>query len=389
MYKALFPRIAALSILFCFVFAFCNSKDKTPGEAPQEPIAEPNIKVNTILTNRGIIWGFDFLPGGDIIFTEKNGKICRLTGSAVTELTGFPEVKTDGQGGLLDIKLHPSYASNGWIYASYSGFDNNRNGALTLVRFKLSGNTITGLQTLFKATNPGNTWNGHYGSRIVFDKTGKLYLSIGEGGSTTYGGAGSANMNAQNVKSEWGKIHRMNDDGTVPADNPVLPGNTAATTVFCYGNRNPQGLVFNPLTDEVWENEHGPKGGDEVNIIKAGKNYGWPLVSFGINYDGTTITNQPTRPDVETPVHTWTPSIGACGMEVITSDKFKAWKGHVLSGALALQYLSRLEISNGKVTKEVKMLTDVGRVRAVRQGPDGNIYVSVEGPGRILQLVAE
>jgi glucose/arabinose dehydrogenase len=383
-----YARIAIALVVSMSLFTYCDTKTNTP-DTPNEPLPDPGIKVNTIITGRTIIWGMDFLPGGDIIFTEKNGKVYRHASGTTTEITGFPEVKNQGQGGLLDIRVHPSYASNGWIYASYSGFDANRNGTLVLVRFKLAGNTISGLETLYTAATPPNTWSNHYGSRIAFDNAGMVYLSVGEGGSTTYGGPNSPNMNSQNVQSGWGKVHRMTADGKVPGDNPILPGNTAPTTVYTYGHRNPQGLLFNTLTNQLMENEHGPKGGDEVNIIQAGRNYGWPLVSYGVNYDGTTISSSPTANGIEAPIHTWTPSIGACGMEVITSDKFKAWKGHILVGALALQYLSRLEVVNGKVNKEIKMLENIGRVRAVRQGPDGNIYVSVESPGRILQLVAE
>ncbi len=374
-------------LILIIAFAFCDTKTSGP-TSTEEPAAEPGVKINTLVTGHDIIWGLDFLPDGELIFTEKRGKIFRHKAGQTTEITGFPEVNTSGQGGLLDIKVHPSYAANGWIYASFAGFDNDRKGAVTLVRFKLNGNTVSNMQTLLKASTP-NTMYNHYGSRIVFDNAGMLYLCTGEGGATSYGGSSSPNMNAQNVKSEWGKVHRMKDDGTVPADNPVLPGNTVPTTVYSYGHRNPQGMVFNPFTNEVWESEHGPKGGDEVNIIKAGKNYGWPLVSFGVNYDGTTITSQPEQNGIESPIHTWTPSMAPSGMAVITSDKFKAWKGNLLVGALAFQYMARLEIKNGKVTKETKMLPDIGRVRAVKQGADGHIYVVVEGPGRILQLVAE
>ena len=225
---------------------------------------EPGVKVNTLLDGRGIIWGMDFLPDGELIFTEKAGKMFRFKNGTVTEITGVPTVNTNGQGGLLDIKIDPDYTSNGWLYCSYAapGAGGDNQGFLTLARFKLNGNQITGLETLLKASTP-DTWFNHYGSRIVFDNKGYLYLSVGEGGTTTYGGAGSPNMNAQNVKVEWGKVHRMTRDGKVPADNPVLPGNTAPTTVYTYGHRNPQGLLFNTLTNEVWENEHGPRGGDE------------------------------------------------------------------------------------------------------------------------------
>ncbi|MES2373123.1 MAG: PQQ-dependent sugar dehydrogenase [Bacteroidota bacterium] len=377
--------------LFAFVIltvTFCGEKNTTV-TANEEPSAvEPGVRVNTFLTGYEIIWGMDFLPDGDLLFTEKKGKIHRYHAGNTTEITGFPEVNNGGQGGLLDIKVHPDYATNGWIYATYAGYDINRQGVLTLIRFKLGGNTITNIETLLKASTP-NTWGGHYGSRIAFDNAGMLYVSVGEGGSTTYGGASSPNMNAQNVKVEWGKVHRLNADGKIPADNPILPGNTAPTSVYSYGHRNPQGLAFNPNTNEIWENEHGPKGGDEVNIIQKGKNYGWPLVSYGVNYDGKAVSESPVMNGVEPPVHTWTPSIAPCGMAFITSDKFKAWKGNVLVGSLAYTHLTRLQISGNKITKETKMLEGIGRVRNVKQGPDGNIYVSVEGPGRILQLVAE
>jgi glucose/arabinose dehydrogenase len=376
--------------LVCIVLLLsgaCTTKSTVdpPGTGSTE---EPTIKTNTLFTNRGIVWGMDFLPNGDMLFTEKQGKLFRYAAGNITEITGLPEINSNGQGGLLDIKLHPAYANNGWVYCSYAGFDANRNGVLTLIRFQISGNTITNTETLLKASTP-NTWSGHYGSRIAFDEQGLLYLSVGEGGSTTYGGENSPNQNAQNVKSEWGKVHRITFDGKIPSDNPVLPGNTIATSVFSYGHRNPQGLAWNPFTHELWETEHGPMGGDELNIIRKGRNYGWPLVSYGKNYDGVAVSASPTRTGVDDPIYTWTPSIAPCGMAFITADKFKAWKGNVLVGSLAFTHLTRLEIKDNKIIKETKMLEGIGRVRNVKQGPDGNIYVSVEGPGRVLQLVAE
>ncbi|MCW3088505.1 MAG: gdhB [Sediminibacterium sp.] len=382
-----FMKAIAYTALILFIFTFCRSKAPVfAGTAPD--VKEPGIRIQTIVNNYEIIWGMDFLPDGDLLFTEKKGKLHRYHAGTVTDITGMPEVNTNGQGGLLDLKVHPAYASNGWIYCTYAAYDNNKYGLLTLARFKLKGNTVTGMETLLRTSTP-DLWSGHYGSRITFDKQGMLYLSIGEGGPTSYGGPKSPNMNAQNVKSEWGKVHRMTDAGKVPADNPILPGNSAPTTVYSYGHRNPQGLAYNPLTNEVWENEHGPRGGDEVNIIKKGKNYGWPLVSFGINYDGKPVTDNPQMNGVEPPIHTWTPSIAPCGLAFITTDKFKGWKGNMLVGSLSFTHLTRCEFSNGKLVKETKMLNGVGRVRNVKQGPDGNIYVSVEGPGRILQLSPE
>ena len=345
-----------------------------------------DVVTETILTGYEIIWGMDFLPNGDLLFAEKRGRLYRRTGTTVTELTGLPtDINTEGQGGLLDLRVHPNYATTGWVYASYAATAPGTSATrLQLIRFKLAGNQLTNLEIIFR-TSATNQWKGHYGSRIDFDKSGLLYLSIGEGGPSSYGGTNSPNKNAQNTQTEWGKIHRMTDAGAVPADNPVLPGNTAATTVFSYGHRNPQGLLIHPTTGEIWETEHSAKGGDEVNIVQRGKNYGWPLVSNGINYDGTAISASPTMPGVEPPIYTWTPSIGPCGLAVVTSSRFKSWNGNLLAGGLALTYLSRLTLENNKVVAEEKLLPG-NRVRNVKQGPDGAIYVSVENPGRVLKL---
>lgn len=350
---------------------------------------QPKLKSNIIVNDKDVIWGMDFLPNGDLLFTEKQGKFYRYSGGKTTELSGAPtDVFVKGQGGLLDLRVHPKYAQNGWIYATYVSKGTDDGSQLNLIRFKLNGDAITGTETIF-TTPATNTMYNHYGSRIEFDNKGFLFLSIGEGGATSYGGAESPNMNAQNVTIPWGKVHRMTDDGKVPSDNPVLEGNSAPSTVYSYGHRNPQGLAFNPTTQEIWESEHGPRGGDEVNVIQKGKNYGWPVVSYGINYDGKTISKAPAKEGVTLPQHQYTPSIGTCGISFITSDKYKGWKGSLLVGGLAYQYLSRLEIKDGKVVKEQKLLESIGRVRNVKQGPDGLIYISVEGPGRIIQLLPE
>ncbi len=347
---------------------------------------EPKLKTTTIVDGKEIIWGMDFLPNGDLLFNERKGKLYRYSKGNTTEITGLPTISASNQGGFLDIKVHPKYAQNGWIYISYSAAEAGATN-LSMSRFKLEGDKIVNLETIFK-TSATNKWRGHYGSRIEFDKNNMLFLSVGEGGSTSRGGKESANQNAQNVKEGWGKVHRMKDDGSVPSDNPVLAGNDGPTTIWSYGHRNPQGLVMNQATQELYEVEHGPKGGDELNLVKKGQNYGWPWISYGVNYDGVTITDNPKMEGMTDPIYYYLPSIGTCGLAFVTSDKFKAWKGNLLVGGLAKQYLSRVVIKDNKFISEHKLL-EGNRVRNVKQGPDGNFYVAVENPGRILQLMPE
>ena len=383
---------SSITISFLALLSWLSACQSSSSKNTEVPLAgEPTLKTTVIVNNREIIWGMDFLPNGDLLFTEKKGTIARYsTNGTIQEISGVPAgIVSNGQGGLLDIKVHPNYATNGWIYISYAASESGVNGAvLKLTRFKLNGNTITNTETIFQTKTP-NTWYGHYGSRIIFDKAGLLYLSIGEGGSTSYGGVGSGNMNAQDTKSDWGKVHRMTDDGKVPSDNPVLPGNTTATTVFSYGHRNPQGMTYDPVNNRIWENEHGPMGGDEINLVEKGKNYGWPLVSYGKNYDGVAVSSNPTANGITDPLKYWVPSIAPSGMAVITSDKFKSWKSNVLTGSLKFNYVSRAVLQGTTITKDEKILEGIGRVRNVKQGPDGAIYVAVEGPGRIIRVTGE
>ena len=372
----------AFAILSCKT----NSENTNSIDSPIPVALEPKIENELILSNRGIIWGFDFLPNGDIIFTEKNGKIGLFSEGKVTEITGLPnDINSEGQGGLLDITLHPNYKTNSWIYATYSSLSGG-NGVLNLIRFKIENNSVRNVENIFK-NSATNKWKGHYGSRIVFDKKGMLYLSVGEGGPSSYGGETAPNQNSQNIKEGWGKVHRMLDDGKIPSDNPILPGNTTPSTIFSFGHRNPQGLVLNTDSGEIWETEHGPKGGDELNLIEKGANYGWPLVSHGVNYDGKIVSNSPLKEGITAPKHQWTPSIATCGLAYISSEKYGSWKGSYLAGGLALKYLSRIEITKDKTVNAFKLLENVGRIRNVKQAPDGFIYVSVESPGRIIKLI--
>ena len=374
--------ILILSGLTLIVLCSCEKENK------EDLTGIPLLNMKTILTGYEIIWGMDFLPNGDLLFGEKRGKLYRKNNETVTEITGFPEVLSAGQGGLLDIRVHPDYSKNGWVYASYAASNPAGGGQLKLIRFKITNDQVQNIENIF-TTNGSNTWYGHYGSRIVFDMEKYLYLSVGEGGTGSYGGPGTTNNNAQDVKSSWGKIHRLKDDGSIPDDNPHIPGNTGPTSVFTYGHRNPQGLTVNPETGEIWETEHGPRGGDEVNIIIGGANYGWPAYSIGINYDGTTISSGHTAAGIKAPVHTWTPSIATCGIVFITSNKFKSWKGNFLVSGLVSQKLIRYVVNGDELVEEDVLLSNSGRVRNVIQAPDGSIYVSVEDPGRIIQIMPE
>jgi aldose sugar dehydrogenase len=338
-----------------------------------------NFKTETIVENIGIPWGMVFLPDGDMLITLKAGKLFRFSkGKLSSPIGGVPAVNDRGQGGLLDIFLHPNYQENGWIYISYSAPAENGRGSNTAVmRAKLENNTLIDQQVIYKA-EPDLTTNHHYGSRFAFDKNGYLFFSVGDRGKMD---------DAQDLSKHNGKIHRIHDDGSIPDDNPFVNRANAIPSIYSYGHRNPQGLVIHPETGELWSHEHGPKGGDEINIVEAGKNYGWPVISYGINYDGSILTTEQAREGMEQPLLYWTPSIAPCGMAFVSGDKYPGWKGNLLVGSLSFKYLERLEISSGKVTKQVKLLEDIGRVRNVILGPDGYIYVSVEGPGRILKLV--
>ena len=381
--------------VFCTMVVFSLSackKNIVPSTADkgQTPSGEPSAKLKTteVLTGQEIIWGMDWLPNGDMLFTERKGSIKRFSNGQISELKGLPsDIEARNQGGLLDLKVHPDYAKNGWVYITYSAAEAGVTSE-KLSRFKISGNDITDLQVVYK-TSATNKWRGHYRSRIAFGKDGKLYFCIGEGGATSRGGRDSPNQNAQNVNEGWGKVHRINDDGSIPADNPVLPGNSAPTTVYSYGHRNPQGLVVNPETGDIFDAEHGPKGGDEINLIKKGANYGWPWISYGVNYDDVPVTDNPKMAGMTDPVHYYVPSIGTCGMVFVNSPNFKAWKGNLLVGGLAKNYISRVVLKDNKFVSEEKLLEKIGRVRNIKQGPDGNFYVSLENPGRILKIEME
>jgi glucose/arabinose dehydrogenase len=285
-----------------------------------------------------------------------------------------------GHGGLTDLKRQPDYAKNGFLYDTYSyigdGYKNTGNTAI--IRAQLRGNLLTDITPIYKGT-PAVKASHHYGCKMEFDKEGYLYFSIGD--------RGNHDVFPQTLNNSNGKIHRIHDDGTIPADNPFVTVENAEKSVYSYGHRNPQGIAMHPVTGEIWESEHGPRGGDEINLIKKGVNYGWPVISFGINYNGTILTPDTAKVGMEQPVAYYIPSIAPCGMTFLTGNKYAGWENSLLIGSLRFEYLERVEIENGKVVNHERLIEGIGRVRNVKVSPDGYIYVGVENPGRILKLI--
>lgn len=331
-----------------------------------------------IVTDIDIPWGFTFLPDNSMLITEKKGELIHFKNGQKTLIEGLPAIEVRGQGGFMDIELHPDYKNNGWIYFSYASPEGEEEGCNTaIMRAKLKDNQLIDKELIYKAS-PNTKSGNHFGSRIVFDKDGYLFFTIGE--------RGDEDKNPQDITRDGGKVYRLYDDGRIPEDNPFYNSPNARKAIYAYGNRNPQGMKIHPETGEVWTHEHGPRGGDEINIIKAGKNYGWPKVSYGINYNGTKITDYTELPGIEPPIHYWTPSIAPSGMAFISSNNYPSWKGNLLVGSLKFQYVSRCVLKDNKVISEEKLLEGLGRVRSIEQGPDGYMYVGIENIGVVKLL---
>jgi glucose/arabinose dehydrogenase len=370
-----YPLIAVLATLI--IIASCqtsaSNKEKESGKSGSSA-----YKADTLYKGFKNPWGMVWLPDGRMLVTEKAGEILVFRDGKFTgeKLSGVPAVVDEGQGGLLDIKLHPDYENNKWIYISYSK-PVKGGSTTTITRFKLEGNNIVNMQELYEA-KPYLNADYHFGSRIIFDKDNYLFFSSGERGTM---------KKVWELDNDHGKIHRLKDDGTVPDDNPFVKTAGAHPSIWSYGHRNPQGLIYDKANNRIWGIEHGPRGGDELNLIEKGKNYGWPLTCYGINYDGTVLTDKKEMPGVTNPTHYWVPSIAPCGSMIVTSDKYPAWKGNLLIGALALKHIARVELNGTTYVSEEKLLNDVARFRNIAEGPDGYIYAVTEGPGMLLKIV--
>lgn len=349
---------------------------------------EYEIKVDLIADGLSNPWSIAFLPDGDMLVTERAGRLRLIRDGQLEQIPvgGTPNVKITVLGGLLDVLLHPEFSSNRIVYLSYAkGREEDDLSTTALARARLNADTLVGLEDIFIA----NSWSQsptNFGGRMTFGEDGKLYITIGERQEET---------RAQDLMDHGGKVIRLNEDGSVPADNPFIGNDAVLPEIFAYGIRSPQGLAFNPWTGDLWENEHGPLGGDEINIIEAGKNYGWPLATYGLDYDGYPFTEETEGEGLEQPLMYWIPSIAITGMSFYEGDAFPKWQGNALVGAMVMGrtpmtgHFQRITFSDeGVPLAREPILVDLHqRIRDVRPGPDGNLYVLTDqDPGAVLRI---
>lgn len=342
-------------------------------EEPKSHKSESHSFRTEYLVNRDdVIWGFDFFPDGKILFTEKGGKmwIFDSTSRTLNEVMGLPKIKQVGQGGLLDVRVHPEFRSNSLIYFAYvEPVDGGRH-TTAVARAKVMGTHLTQFKKLFSAHEP-NDKSVHFGTRIEFDGKGHIYFAIGDRDNRSQ---------AQNLAYHIGKLIRIKEDGSVPSDNPFLGREGAKPEIWSLGHRSPQGLAFRPGTTELWLTEMGPRGGDELNLIRPGANYGWPAITHGTEYSGFPVGKGQSKQDgMEQPITYWVPSISMSGIGFYSADAFPKWRGNLFLANLATRHIRRLVLDGKKVVHQEPLLEKLGhRFRHVRQGPQGHLYFSTD-----------
>jgi aldose sugar dehydrogenase len=327
-------------------------------------------------------WAIAFLPDGRMLVTERPGRLRIIEkGKLLPEAVGGIPAVYGGEGGLLDVALHPDYSrpGNDWIYLSYGDKSPGGLAMTAVIRGRLRDGAFVDQQQIFKADDSQYRVGGQrFGSRLLFDGKGHLFFSVGDR---------ACPGDEQDLSQPNGKVHRVNDDGGIPNDNPFVKQPGAIPSIWTYGDRNAQGLAFSPVTGDLWESEHGPRGGDELNILRPGHNYGWPVITYGMNYDGTPITNHTAHAGMDQPVTYWLPSIAASPLTFYTGNRFPQWKNNLFLGSLAAQELLRLVINGEEVTHQEILFKGIGRVRDVLNGPDGYLYVVLNQPDRIERIV--
>jgi glucose/arabinose dehydrogenase len=383
-------RIASLAAVLLAVPAFAQAP--APAQVHTPPINPATVHRSVLHNFRAVTvadglenpWSIAFIPGGDILITERAGRLRLVRNGTLRPeaIAGVPTVRTGGQGGLLDVVLHPNFASNKLVYLSYAktgtGADSAR-GTTAVARGRWENDRLNDVKEIFEA----NLWSngrGHHGSRLAFDRNGVLFITLGDRQVPSEGDL--TQHPAQLLTTHHGKIIRLHDDGRVPADNPFVGQTGPLPETFSYGHRSVQGLAIHPVSGEIFASEHGPQGGDEINILAAGKNYGWPVIGFGVNYrTGTAIHSGTMKAGMEQPAHIWVPSIGTSGLLWYTGDKFPEWKGSLFAGGMVGQQLVRLtQNASGRGFSDVEiMFRNMGRIRDVRQSLDGFIYLAFDG----------
>jgi glucose/arabinose dehydrogenase len=353
----------------------------TPDRAAGQTFSSEHHRFELVTLAEGLVhpWGLAFLPDGAILITERPGRLRVLRDGRLQPepLAGIPTVAARGQGGLLDVALHPDFAGNRLVYFSYAG-EGERGIGTEVARARLVDGALIDLETIF-VVRPKSSGGRHFGSRLLFGPDGMLYVTTGERGSPD---------RAQDLRDLAGKVLRIADDGAVPQDNPFLGRDDVSPEIYSSGHRNPQGLTLHRESGRIWAVEHGPKGGDELNVIGPGKNYGWPVITYGRSYAGFKIGEGTAKPGMEQPVRFWVPSISPSGMAFYWGDDFPAWRGNLFIGALSGQALVRLEWEGGAVVGEERLLSGFGkRIRDVRQGPDGRLYLLTDSSrGALMRL---
>ncbi len=368
-------------IMIAFFLSACNDglsvdPEVLPeGEVVLESVVseDATFRVVRVIDDLQHPWGVAWLPDGRMLLTERPGRMSLVENQSMTELDGLPEIRASGQGGLLDVAVHPDYADNGWIYFTYSAPVDGNTGT-SLARARLGNGELTDLEILY-TEEPGKSPGRHYGSRIVFPGDGTVLFTIGDRGQRSP---------SQDLNDPAGSTLRLNEDGSIPNDNPFAGRNDVLPEIYSYGHRNAQGMVVHPETGVIWQHEHGPRGGDELNIIRPGENYGWPDATYGVEYGSRrSIGIEPHEdPDIVNPLTEWSPSIAPSGMTIYHGDRFPGWSGDVFVGALAHRHIRRVVVEGQEVVRQEELLRDeLGRIRDLRTGPDGNIYVLTDHSG--------
>lgn len=385
-------RAAVAGLASCALLAACGgSSARSPERAETRASTAPSaaFRVVPVADDLRFPLSMAFLPDGSLLVAEKRGTLRRVRDGVVspTPIAGGPAVFSGGQGGLHEVALHPDFAANGLVYVAYAKVTDGGRATTALARGRLDGDTLRDVRELFVARTDSRAGQ-HFGGRIAFDDAGHLFLSVGDRGASPSGDL--ERHPAQDRRNHQGTIVRLTLDGGVPPDNPFVNTPDALPEIWSYGHRNPQGLAYDAATGTLWETEHGPRGGDELNAVRAGANYGWPVITYGRNYSGTSITSERARAGMEQPVTYWVPSIATSGLLLYTGDAFPVWRGSLFVGGLAGEQLARVSVDGRRKTGEETLLRGtVGRIRDVRQGPDGFIYLALDrsgGPGTIVRL---